>query len=360
MVGAGNIDVTLESLHKQTQHRWVAASFPEAAELNDFDPKLMKEFLDGDAANSDFVVFALSGTTLTATALERIAAAFVKFGHAHAAYGDLDIIGSDNSVWPLAFPAFDYERLLEQGYCAHFFALRRGIAERALASGASDLYRLFNCTFDHVTTSVQDVVHVPGAIAALPEFELNTRRPTLAAATRAHLKARGIAAQVTPAPSGVMPAVRVSRPADSEKTTVIIPTRNRRKLLQDCLESIQPAVKKRATEIIIVDNDSSDAETLEYLAALDRNLARVMHVAGQFNFARLNNIAAHAATGDSLCLLNNDIKALDGNWLDEMLGRLTGEDVGAVGALLMWPSGIVQHGGVVLGPGFATRKASSP
>jgi O-antigen biosynthesis protein len=63
------------------------------------------------------------------------------------------------------------------------------------------------------------------------------------------------------------------------------------------------------------------------------------------------------ATGDSLCLLNNDSKALDGNWLDEMLGRLTEEDVGAVGALLMWPSGVVQHGGVVLGPGFAATHA---
>ena len=32
-------------------------------------------------------------------------------------------------------------------------------------------------------------------------------------------------------------------------------------------------------------------------------------------------------------------------------------DVGAVGALLVWPSGIVQHGGVVLGPSFAARHA---
>jgi O-antigen biosynthesis protein len=357
MVGAGNIDVTLASLHQQTQHQWMAASFPEAAELNDFDPELVKEFLNRDAADSDFVVFALSGTALAPTALERIAAAFVKFDRAQAVYGDIDFAGAETSVWPLAFPAFDYERLLEQGYCAHCFALRRVIAERALASGASDLYRLFNCIFDHVTTSVQDVVHVPGAIAALPEFDLNTRRPTLAAATRTHLIARGIVPQITPVASGVMPAVRVSRPADSEKTTIIIPTRNRRKLLQNCFESIQPAVKKRATEIIVVDNDSSDADTLEYLAALDGKLARVMRVTGEFNFARLNNIAAHAATGDSLCLLNNDIQALDGHWLDEMLGRLAGVDVGAVGALLMWPSGIVQHGGVVLGPGFAATHA---
>lgn len=357
MVSAGNMDDTLGSLHEQTHDQWVAASFPEAAGPSGFDPKLVREFLDGDAADSDFVVFGLCGTTLTATALKRLAVAFVKFGHARAVYGDIDITSADNSVWPLAFPALDYERLLEQGYCAHFFALRRRAADQALASGASDLYRLFNSILDHGTTSTRDVVHVPGALAALPEFDVDASRPTLAAATRAHLQERGIWAHVTPAPSAVMPAVRVSHPADTAKTTIIIPTRNCGKLLQACIESIQPAVKKRTAEIIVVDNDSSDVETLEYLAAINGDVARVMRVAGEFNFARLNNLAASAATGDSLCLLNNDIKALDGNWLDEMLGRLAGTDVGAVGALLVWPSGVVQHGGVVLGPGFAATHA---
>jgi GT2 family glycosyltransferase len=40
-----------------------------------------------------------------------------------------------------------------------------------------------------------------------------------------------------------------------------------------------------------------------------------------------------------------------------MLSRIAAGDVGAVGALLVWPSGIVQHGGVVLGPSFAARHA---
>jgi O-antigen biosynthesis protein len=80
-------------------------------------------------------------------------------------------------------------------------------------------------------------------------------------------------------------------------------------------------------------------------------------VAGHFNFARLNNLAANAASGDYLCLLNNDVQALDDSWLEEMLGRAAPPDVGAVGALLLWPSGVVQHGGVVLGPNFAAAHA---
>jgi O-antigen biosynthesis protein len=83
----------------------------------------------------------------------------------------------------------------------------------------------------------------------------------------------------------------------------------------------------------------------------------VLRVPGPFNFARLNNAAAEIANGQILCLLNNDTKALSNDWLREMLGRLAEYDVGAVGALLVWPSGVVQHGGVVLGTGFAATHA---
>jgi GT2 family glycosyltransferase len=82
----------------------------------------------------------------------------------------------------------------------------------------------------------------------------------------------------------------------------------------------------------------------------------VLRVPGPFNFARLNNRAAEAAVGNVLCLLNNDVRAVDRDWLNELLGRLQ-DDVGAVGALLLWPSGVVQHGGVVLGPNFSAAHA---
>jgi GT2 family glycosyltransferase len=107
----------------------------------------------------------------------------------------------------------------------------------------------------------------------------------------------------------------------------------------------------------VVDNDSSDPDTLAYLGAINGRLARVLWVPGDFNFSRLNNRAAEAAAGDVLCLLNTDVRALDANWLQEMLGLIAADDVGAVGAMLQWPSGMVQHGGVVLGPGFEATYA---
>ncbi len=108
---------------------------------------------------------------------------------------------------------------------------------------------------------------------------------------------------------------------------------------------------------MIVDNDSTDPDTLRYLAKLDKRAATILRVPGAFNFPRLNNLAVNAADADVICLLNNDVKAIDEYWLEEMLGRIAETDVGAVGALLVWPSGVVQHGGVILGPNFSVAHA---
>jgi GT2 family glycosyltransferase len=247
--------------------------------------------------------------------------------------------------------------MLEQGYGAYLFAMRRSTAERSLAAGATSLYHLFNSVLDDETASCTSIVHLPGATATLPRFDKDAAALALTAAAKAHLERRGIRAQVTCRPAGILPAVQVTRTYDRVPTTVIIPTRNRRDLLQSCLESIRPAVERARAQIWVVDNDTSQPDALTYLAEIEHRGVTVLRVSGEFNFPRLNNCAAEVAHGEVLCLLNNDVKALDEQWLDEMLSRIVERDVGAVGALLVWPSGVVQHGGVVLGPSFAAAHA---
>jgi GT2 family glycosyltransferase len=50
-----------------------------------------------------------------------------------------------------------------------------------------------------------------------------------------------------------------------------------------------------------------------------------------------------------LALVNNDIEVISGGWLSEMLGLALSPGVGAVGAKLLYPSGQIQHAGVVGG-----------
>ena len=357
LVGDGNVDASIESLNEQTHSEWCVASLPPQSHQTSFDPGLVVQFLEGDACACDIVVFALAGTQFSSSALHRILWAFSQFPAASAAYGDIEIRSKGDTRWPIAFPAFDYERMLEQGYCAYLAAYRRPAVAKALAAGCSDLFRQFNTLFDEVGPAGASVVHIPGALGTIPAIEARSTQRALGDATANHLRTRGIAARVTASQGGIFPAVHVRRVTEPSQVSIIIPTRNRVELLRACIESIQPAAARLATEILIIDNDTAEPEAQEYLASIDGAIATVIPVEGPFNFARLNNIAADAARGKVLCLLNNDVQALDDDWLDEMLSRIHEPNVGAVGALLLWPSGVVQHGGVVLGSGFAATHA---
>lgn len=149
-----------------------------------------------------------------------------------------------------------------------------------------------------------------------------------------------------PAPGvpDVLPASKGALP----KVTVIVPTRNRVDLLRTCIGGLARA-DYPDFEVIVVDNGSDDLATLDYLANLDSARHRVLRDDGPFNFSRLNNRAANLATGELLCLLNNDIEMLDADWLAIMARQALRPEVGAVGARLLYPDGRIQHAGVVLG-----------
>jgi GT2 family glycosyltransferase len=354
MIGPGSIEDTLQSLQEQSHSDWVAASLPTAGNSSVFEAEHVRAFLDSDGRDCAVVVFGMAGTLLAPTALQRMASALAQFESVQTVYGDVDLVRADGTVWPLAFPAFDYERMLEQGYCAHLFAMRRSTAQRALNAGASSLYRLFNWQFDGGVPD--DTVHLPGSLGILPALDVAAASAALTAASAAHLRARGVAAEVVAGSSAVLPAAHVIRRTRGGDTTVVIPTRNRHALLKKCIASIEPAIRDVGARIIIIDNDSTESDALAYLKELEA-IAQVVRVEGPFNYARLNNVAAEVAESEYLCLLNNDVEASDDTWLGEMLSRAAPSDVGAVGAMLLYPTGIVQHGGVVLGPNFAAAHA---
>src|SRR5437879_13729206 len=84
--------------------------------------------------------------------------------------------------------------------------------------------------------------------------------------------------------------------------SIIIPTRDRIDLLRPCVTSIETRsdYPKTKLELVIVDNGSTDGETIQYLTELceqgrGRGRGRVVRDAGKFNFSRLNNLAAAAA-----------------------------------------------------------------
>jgi len=342
LYGDGDARVTAESLPTKDELEWVAAHLPSVAGGDGFAPEDLLEVLEGEAAGATLVVLAPAGARFFRGGLARLASAGERF----LVYGDFVLTRDGDPPLPVALPQFSYERALEQGYFALLFAASRLVMVAAARKGASDPFSL---GFEILGQATQ-VRHVPGFIAELPALAPAEASLRLGEAVKRHLETKGIGARIEVRGAGrLFPSLRVRRATPDLSVSVVIPTRDRLDLLQRCIETIEPALQRARAQLFIVDNETRDVAALHYLDRLARLGATILRVAGPFNYSRLNNVAVEAASGEALVLLNNDIEAIDDGWLEEMLGRLSAEDVGAVGAKLLWPSGVVQHGGVTLG-----------
>lgn len=157
-------------------------------------------------------------------------------------------------------------------------------------------------------------------------------------------------------PSLRLPARPIAIAYDLPPLSVIVPTRNRMDLLRTCLDGVAAAHYPQV-DVIVMDNDSDDPETLAYLAALDPARHRVFRHSGAFNYSAINNRGAAQSQGRLLCLLNNDIEMTDPDWLAILATQALRPEVGAVGARLLYPDGRIQHAGVVIGVGNAAGHA---
>jgi GT2 family glycosyltransferase len=129
--------------------------------------------------------------------------------------------------------------------------------------------------------------------------------------------------------------------------SIIMPVFNKAALTRQCLETIRPTLEGAGDgEIIVIDNASSD-DTPEMLKAFP--WARIVRNDVNLGFAGANNQGARLAGGRFLVLLNNDTLAQPG-WLAAMLAVAREPEVGVVGAKLLYPSGLLQHAGVLTAP----------
>lgn len=163
----------------------------------------------------------------------------------------------------------------------------------------------------------------------------------------AHLRRSGIRAQVEDSAAGFRVRYALTR---HPVVSVLIPTRDGAALLSRCLAGVLERTRYTRLEVLVVDNGSSQADALGLLEEIARDpRVRVLRDPRAFNFSALNNLAVREARGDVLCLLNNDTDVMGSDWLEELLGHLLQDRVGAVGAKLLYPDGRVQHGGDLLG-----------
>ena len=141
-------------------------------------------------------------------------------------------------------------------------------------------------------------------------------------------------------------AYRIRYDLDFEPlVSIIILTRDKLEYLRKCIDGIRYNTDYKNYELIVIDNNSEDKDTIEFL----NKLPLVVRESSEFNASKLHNIGAKYASGKYLLLLNNDIEIIDPSWLKEMVSIAERDDVGIVGAKLLFPDSTVQHAGAIIG-----------
>jgi GT2 family glycosyltransferase len=140
-------------------------------------------------------------------------------------------------------------------------------------------------------------------------------------------------------------AQNLSRP----KISIIIPTRDKADLLRSCLVTVTRTTADLDIELVIVDNDSKETKSKELFEELKSQGAVVLKYPWSFNYSAICNLAAHHATGEYLCFLNNDTEVVTPGWLAAMVEHASQPNVGLVGAVLLYPDKTLQHMGISLG-----------
>ncbi|MCR5420260.1 MAG: glycosyltransferase [Lachnospiraceae bacterium] len=137
-------------------------------------------------------------------------------------------------------------------------------------------------------------------------------------------------------------------PKDSPLVSVIIPSKDNPKILEQCLSTLTQKTDYNKYEIIVVDNGSSDANKTKYQELCSKYLCTYHYEKMDFNFSYMCNKGASLSKGDYLLFLNDDIEIINSEWLDRMLGQVELPHVGAVGAKLLYPNTtLIQHTGVI-------------
>ena len=165
-----------------------------------------------------------------------------------------------------------------------------------------------------------------------------------------HFARTGVNGRVKYVGYGYEPAYDL--PANLPLVSIIIPTRNGKALLKQCINSIVEKTSYKNYEILIIDNGSDESDALAYFDEISRKPnIRVVRDDSPFNYSRLNNKAVELAQGEVIALMNNDIEVISRDWLTVMVAHALRPGVGAVGAKLWFTNKTLQHGGVILGIG---------
>lgn len=338
-----------------------------------FDKRVKYKFLDKNVnismatnygvgmASGEYLIFLDHDDELTPDALGEVVLYLRDHPETDVLYSDDDKITPDGTRYGPQFkPDWSPELLLSYMYFSHIFVVRRSLYQstggmRTGFEGSQDYDLALR-----VTEKARHVGHIPKVLyhwrslpsstassgTAKPESFEAGRRAVQEALSRRGINAKAYRPDF--AVYGELGLFGHEFQDNGPDVTILVPTRNNLKILRNCLESLQKTTY-RNYEVIVVDNESDDPETISYLKTLPHKVIRISNPYDTFNFAAINNRAANLVTSPYILFLNDDTEIKTPRWLSQMMGYAQISGVGAVGAKLLFPDGRIQHAGIIHG-----------
>ncbi len=323
VVNDQDLDASLTSMTAMADNDWLSVILPGM----EFEAHFLNTFVDHINLNNNI--------------------GFVYFDH--------DLIEADGSYQsPQLKPDFNYDYLLSSDYigpvCMIKNAVLTEIGGLSRCFGLEHYDMLLKVLAHHDEKSILHIdnilYHVPTQLSRL---DTHHYRKELVSD---FLQTKKIKANIHD--GYLQDTIRVEYLYDhSPLVSIIIPTKDKFDCITGCLNSLLERTQYQNYEVLVIDNQTTDVDSLAYLEDMHNipdNHVRVLKYPEAFNYAAISNMAAAEANGDYLLFLNNDTKIIQDNWLDRMMSYAMREDVGVVGARLAYPeTSDIQHAGVVLG-----------
>ena len=298
---------------------------------------------------------------LTEDALYEVAQKIKETG-ADLVYTDEDKVTADLSerYQPNFKPDFNLDLLRANNYICHLLVVKSTLVhevggQKKEFDGAQVHEFLFRCV-----EKAEEIAHIPKVLYHWRVHKASTADNPLSkkyaydAGKRAvldHIHRCGEEAEVT---DTKFPGFyRVKYKVQGEPlVSILIPNKDERDTLKQCLDSIKEKSTYHNYEIIIIENNSTKQETFDYYKEIDgKDNIRVVYWKSGFNYSALNNFGYTFAKGEYILCLNNDVSVITPDWLERMIGQCQRRQVGITGVKLYYPDDTIQHAGVIVGIG---------
>lgn len=318
-----------------------------------------------ELAEGDYIAMYDHDDFLELNALYEVARA-INEQHCDILYTDEDKYEdkSKQFVDPNLKPDFSIDLLRSHNYITHLFVAKASIVHeiggfRSAFDGAQDYDLILRCI-----EKTDRIYHLPkilyhwriheGSTAEDPESK-NYAYEAGRKALEEHLERCGLKGTVEMLPKPYYGLYHVKYIVQNDPlVSILIPNYENLKMLKRCVDSLFEVNTYRNIEIIIIENNSHSRELFDYYEKVQQeheNVHVVTWSGGSFNFSAINNTGEKYAKGEYLLFLNNDTEMINPASIAEMVGMCQREEVGAVGAKLLYADNTVQHAGVVIGFG---------